>query len=407
MSQKDRSDLLPPYEESLEELLRLSRPAVAQVLEDSLADREITREEACRLADLQTPELKALVRVADLLRQREVGDVITYVVNRNINFTNICFVGCRFCAFSRGPRDEDAYFHSLETMGKKALEAWEMGATEVCVQGGLPRGLPAGYYKQILLEIKKWTPEMHIHAFSPMEVKYGVELRRIPLRDYLLELKEAGLGSLPGTAAEILNDEVRQTISRNKLSTREWIEIITTAHRLGIPSTSTLMYGHLERFEHWVDQLLLLRSIQKETGGLTEFVPLGFIHHHTDLYRMGLSRPGPTVEEHLKIHAVARLLLNGWVRHIQIAWVKLGEELSQACLQAGADDYSGTLIEENISRMAGATEGQFLSPVEMHRRIRKLGRIPAQRSTTYEILRYDPPDDWPATQPDAALARLL
>lgn len=305
------------------------------------------------------------------------------MVNRNINFTNVCFVGCKFCAFSRGPRESDSYFLTLEDVARKATEAWELGATEVCIQGGLPHGLPPFYYRDILRAVKNATPGMHIHAFSPMEILYGIELTGMPLADYLAMLRDNGLDTLPGTAAEILDDEVRFVLSRNKLSTAQWKEIIRTAHRCGIRTTSTLMYGHSETPWHWVNQLLLFRAIQAETGGFTEFVPLGFVHHNTLLFQQGLSRPGPTLAEHLRIHALARLMLAGSINNIQVSWVKLNRNLSQLCLHAGANDYGGTLMEENISREAGATAGQYTSPEEFQNLILEIGRIPAERNTTY------------------------
>src|SRR6266853_1407240 len=358
------------------------RNALERVLE--MQDGACLRgEERYALANCDGADLVALLVAADTLRRDLVGNIVTYVVNRSINFTNICFVGCKFCAFSRGPREADSYFHSLEDMARKAKEAWDLGATEVCIQGGLPHGLPPFYYRDILRAVKSAVPAMHIHAFSPMEIVYGVELTGMALRDYLTMLRDNGLGTLPGTAAEILDDEIRHVLSRNKLSTAQWQEVIRTAHRCGIRSTSTLMYGHVETPEHWVNQLLLLRSIQNETGGFTEFVPLGFVHNNTLLFHQGLSRPGPTLAEHLKIHALARLMLAGSINNIQVSWVKLNRRLSQLCLHAGANDYGGTLMEENISREAGATAGQYTSPEEFQSLIRELGRIPAERNTTY------------------------
>ena len=292
-------------------------------------------------------------------------------------------MGCKFCAFSRGPRESDTYFHSLDDMARKAVEAWELGATEVCIQGGLPRELPKFYYRDILRAVKNATPRMHIHAFSPMEIVYGVELTGMPLADYLSMLRDNGLGTLPGTAAEILDDEIRHILSANKLSTAQWIEVIRTAHRCGIRSTSTLMYGHAETPAHWVRQMRLLRDIQSETGGFTEFVPLGFVHQNTLLFHQGLARTGPTLAEHLKVHALARLLLAGSINNIQVSWVKLNRRLSQLCLHAGANDYGGTLMEENISREAGATAGQYTSPEDFQALILEMGRIPAERNTTY------------------------
>src|SRR5271166_5272340 len=328
-------------------------------------------------------DLLALLVAADILRRDVVGNIVTYVVNRNINFTNICFVGCKFCAFSRGPREADSYFHSLENMGRKSKEAWELGATEVCIQGGLPHGLPPFYYRDILRAVKNAVPGMHIHAFSPMEIVYGVELTGMTLRDYLTMLRDNGLDTLPGTAAEILDDEVRHVLSRNKLSSAQWQEVIRTAHRCGIPSTSTLMYGHMETPGHWVRQLCLFRQIQSETGGFTEFVPLGFVHQNTLLFQQGLARTGPTTEEHLKMHALARVLLAGSINNVQVSWVKLNHGVSQRCLQAGANDYGGTLMEENISREAGSEAGQYTSPEDFQSLILDVGRIPAERNTKY------------------------
>jgi 7,8-didemethyl-8-hydroxy-5-deazariboflavin synthase CofH subunit len=368
--------------------LRMSlgvRNAVESVL-DCQNGNVLSRSDCSMLADAEGDDLLGLLLAADMLRCELAGNLVTYVVNRNINFTNICFVGCKFCAFSRGPRELDTYFLQPEQVASKAIEAWELGATEVCIQGGLPRNLPPFYYRDILRAIKSVLPRMHIHAFSPMEIVYGVELTGMPLRDYLFMLKDSGLDTLPGTAAEILDDDVRHVLSRNKLATHQWQEVIRTAHGCGIRSTSTLMYGHVETAEHWVNQILMLRDIQQETGGFTEFVPLGFIHHNTLLFQQGISRPGPTLAEHLKIHALARLLLAGSINNLQVSWVKLDRKLSQLCLQAGANDYGGTLMEENISREAGATAGQYTSPEDFQASIREIGRIPAERNTTYSRL---------------------
>ncbi len=376
-------------------IARASSPvqlALQKVLEGADGG-SLTREQCVALALAKDDNLLALLAAADRLREQIVGDVVTYVVNRNINFTNVCFVGCKFCAFAVGPRAADAYFLTPEQVAAKAVEAWERGATEVCIQGGLPRDLHPFYYRDLLRAVKKAVPEMHIHAFSPMEIAYGVELTGMPLRDYLAMLRDNGLNTLPGTAAEILDDDVRNVLSANKLSTAQWREVITTAHQLGIRSTSTLMYGHSETPEHWVNQLLMLREIQRQTGGFTEFVPLGFVHQNTLLFQQGLSRPGPTIEEHLKIHALSRILLADAIPNIQVSWVKLSREVSQLCLRAGANDYSGTLMEENISRLAGATSGQYLSPAELQERILELGRIPAERNTTYSRIRRIPVAD--------------
>ena len=359
---------------------------VRDALEDvqqSLDGSSLSRDQALLLAHAEGDDLLGLLVAANEMRRELAGNIVTYVVNRNINFTNICFVGCKFCAFSRGPRESDTYFLQPEQVAQKAIEAWEVGATEVCIQGGLPHGLPPFYYRDILRAVKSALPRMHIHAFSPMEIMYGVELTGMPLADYLSMLRDNGLDTLPGTAAEILDDQVRFILSRNKLTTEEWKSVIRTAHACGIRSTSTLMYGHVETPEHWVNQLLLLREIQSETSGFTEFVPLGFVHQNTILFHQGLSRSGPTLAEHFKIHALARVLLAGRINNIQVSWVKLNRQLSQLCLSAGANDYGGTLMEENISREAGATAGQYTSPEDFQSLILEAGRIPAERNTTY------------------------
>ena len=378
-------------------------PSVRSSLDKVLTSLDggvLTREECVRLARTEGDDLLGLIVAANEIRRRVAGDVISYVVTRNINFTNVCFVGCKFCAFSVSPRDETAYFLTPEEVAEKSRQAESWGATEVCIQGGLPRNLPPFYYRDVLRAVKSATPKMHAHAFSPMEMVYGTELTGMPIRENLLMLKEGGLDTLPGTAAEILDDTVRLVLSRNKLTSAQWCEVIETAHQCGIRSTSTMMYGHRETTDHWVNQLLLLRSIQSRTGGFTEFVPLGFIHNNTLLFEQGLSRSGGTLEEHLKVHALARVVLAGSINHVQVSWVKLGREVSQLCMLAGADDYGGTLFEENISRLAGATAGQYVSVDEFRERIRELGRIPAQRNTTYT--RYFNNDAPVATEPVVA-----
>ncbi len=377
-----------------DDVQRRVSPRVRAAIEKVLAALDggvLGREECLLLARCDGDDLCGLVVAANELRRRLVGDVVSYVITRNINFTNICFVGCKFCAFSVGPRDKTAYFLPLEEIAQKCREAETWGATEVCIQGGLPRALPPFYYRDILRAVKSATPGMHAHAFSPMEMAYGVELTGMPIREYLLMLQANGLDTLPGTAAEILDDEVRQVLSRNKLSSAQWREVIETAHQCGIRSTSTMMYGHRETPEHWVNQLLLFRQIQSHTGGFTEFVPLGFIHENTLLYAQGLARGGGTLAEHMKVHALARIILAGSINHIQVSWVKLGREVSQLALLAGADDYGGTLFEENISRLAGATAGQYTSAAEFQQRILELGRIPAQRNTLYTKYSYPVP----------------
>ena len=380
------------WEDASKQLTPAIRASLERILETQKGD-DLSLEESYALANAEGDDVLGLLIVANLLRAELAGNIVTYVVNRNINFTNICFVGCKFCAFSRGPREEDAYFHSLDDMARKSVEAWDVGATEVCIQGGLPRDLPKFYYRDILHAVKNAVPQMHIHAFSPMEIVYGVELTGMPLADYLSMLRDSGLGTLPGTAAEILDDQVRHILSANKLTTAQWIDVIRTAHRCGIRTTSTLMYGHAETPEHWVRQMILLRDIQSETGGFTEFVPLGFVHQNTLLFRQGLARTGPTLAEHLKVHALARVLLAGSINNIQVSWVKLNRPLSQLCLHAGANDYGGTLMEENISREAGATAGQYTTPEDFQSLIMEIGRIPAERNTTYSRINIKQPFD--------------
>lgn len=377
-----------------EQLAPKLQPGIRVTIEEVLEKQDsavIQREEWLQLAYSEGDDLLALLVAANALRSELAGNIVTYVVNRNINFTNVCFIGCKFCAFSRGPRQEDIYFHTPEEIARRTVEAAQIGATEVCIQGGLPRGLDPLYYRDVLRAVKAAVPAMHIHAFSPMEIIYGVELTGMAMRDYLLMLRDNGLDTLPGTAAEILDDDVRRVLSRNKVSVAQWQEVIRTAHSCGIRSTSTLMYGHTETPAHWVDQMLMLRGIQSETGGFTEFVPLGFIHDNTILFQQGLSRPGPTLAEHLKIHALARLMFAGSIHNIQVSWVKLNRKLSQLCLQAGANDFGGTLMEENISREAGATAGQYTSPEDFQAMIREIGRIPAERNTTYSRIKIKEP----------------
>ena len=375
---------------SWERMLSAIDPAVARTLDRSLEGRDITAEEAAALFDAEGLALNTLILAADELRRRTVGDTVSYVINRNINFTNVCIKRCGFCAFSRGQRQEEAYFLPIEEIVRRAKEAWELGATEVCIQAGLPPKMDGRLYIDICQAIKREAPHIHIHAFSPEEVLYGALRSRTPLAEYLRMLKEAGLGSMPGTAAEILDDSIRKVISPGRISTADWVRVVTAAHRLGIPSSSTIMYGHIEGSWHKAKHLALLRDVQRETGGFTEFVPLSFIHLEAPMYRKGLVkgiRPGATRSEVLKMHAVSRLMLNNWIPNIQVSWVKEGPKLAQFCLNAGANDLGGTLINESISSAAGATHGQLMRPRELRALIRDAGRQPVQRSTTYEVLR--------------------
>jgi FO synthase subunit 2 len=359
-------------------------------LDRALDGGEITVDDGLALAEATGRELSALTLVADELRARQVGDVVTYVVNRNINFTNVCIKHCTFCAFSRDHREEEGYFLPLEEVLRRAREARDLGATEVCMQAGLAPKLDGRFYIDLCRAVHDALPDMHIHAFSPEEVLYGVTRSGMPVAEYLGELRDAGLGTLPGTSAEVLDDEVRDVISRGRISTSQWLEIITTAHRLGIQTTSTMMYGHVETPAHWVRHMALLRDVQKDTGGFTEFVPLSLIHQEAPMYRRHLVRDvraGATGAEVVRVHALARVMLGATMRNIQCSWVKEGPKLAQMLLASGANDLGGTLINESISTSAGAGHGQLVPPRELRRLVRDLGRIPAQRSTTYGILK--------------------
>jgi 7,8-didemethyl-8-hydroxy-5-deazariboflavin synthase CofH subunit len=321
---------------------------------------------------------------------------VTYVINRNINFTNVCIKHCGFCAFSRDHREEEAYFLPVEEVVRRAREAWDLGATEVCIQAGLPPRMDGHYYVDLTRAIKRELPDIHIHAFSPEEVLYGSIRARCSIEDHLRALKQAGVDSLPGTSAEILDDDLRHRISPGRITTGQWVEVITTAHRLGIPTTSTIMYGHVETSRHKAAHIVLLRDIQRQTGGFTEFVPLSFISEEAPMYKKGLVpgvRPGATGPEVVKMYAVSRIILNNWIKNIQASWVKEGPKLAQLCLNAGCNDFMGTLINESISTAAGAAYGQRLKPRQMRHLIRDIGRIPAERSTTYEIRRLFGPEE--------------
>ena len=329
--------------------------------------------------------LEQVCRLADDLRREAVGDEVTYVVNRNINFTNVCYVGCRFCAFAQRRTDADAYTLSLDQVADRAEEAWDLGATEVCMQGGIDPELPATGYFDLAAAVKQRVPGMHVHAFSPMEVVNGTARTGLSIEDFLIKAREAGLGSLPGTAAEILDDEVRWVLTKGKLPARTWIEVVTTAHRLGIPTTSTMMYGHVDNPRHWVGHLRVLASIQDQTGGFTEFVPLPFVHTSAPIYLAGVARPGPTLRDNLAVHAMARILLHGRITNIQTSWVKLGVDGTRAMLNAGANDLGGTLMEETISRMAGSEHGSAKTVAELTDIGAGIGRPVRERTTTYGV----------------------
>ncbi len=362
-------------------------PSFSEAIDIALDGRELSVENLERLLSARGPEVHVLSSAADLLREEQVGDVVTFVVNRNINFTNECMVQCGFCAFSRPSGHPEAYTLSIEEIARKAKEARGMGATEVCVQGAINPRLGPDYYISILEEIKRRAPGIHIHAFSPEEIDYFTRSSGQDVEEALKTLREAGLDSIPGTAAEILDDDVRRVIAPRKIGTARWIEIVKTAHKLGIPTTSTIMYGHVEELKHKARHMAIIREIQKETGGFTEFVLLPFVHRNTRIYRSGLARPGPTGVENVITHAAARLFLGRYIRNIQTSWPKLGPATAQIMLYAGANDLGGTLMEENISRAAGAQYGEGLSIEELVRLIRDAGMRPAQRTTTYGIIR--------------------
>jgi FO synthase len=364
-------------------MARASRPT-ARILERALERQDLTVDEGIHLLQTDGADLAALLKAADEIRRKDVGDEVTYVVNRNVNFTNVCFVGCQFCAFARHRKDDDAYNHSIGQVLAKVQEALDRGATEVCMQGGINPETDALHYRDLLLAIKERFPQIHIHAFSPMEIMYGARRAGMNYHDYLSMLRDAGLGTIPGTAAEILDDDVREILSHKKVDVRTWVEIVKTAHSLGIRSSSTVMYGHIETAEHIARHVDLIRSIQKETRGFTEFVPLRFIHLNTQLYRKGLvGEPPPKGLVDLRVYAFSRLMLRGWIDNLQTSWVKLGTELSQLTLLAGCNDFGGTLMEESISREAGADAGEYLPEEQICALIREVGRIPVERTTTY------------------------
>jgi FO synthase len=357
---------------------------VRAALAKAASHRPITDAEALALFRAEGPALDALCRVADDLRAEAVGPEITYVVNRNINFTNVCYVGCRFCAFAQREVDPESYTLTLAEVADRAEEAWLRGATEVCMQGGIHPDLPGSFYLDLLDTVKARVPEMHIHAFSPMEILNGATKLGVSFREFLTEARSHGLGTIPGTAAEILDDDVRWSLTKGKLPADTWEEIIRTAHSLGLRSSSTIMFGHIDAPPHWVAHLRRLASIQADTGGFTEFVPLPFVHRNAPIYLSGRARPGPSFDDDLRMHAVARILLDGVIHNVQVSWVKLGIEACQRILQSGANDFGGTLMEETISRMAGAEWGIEMTPDGFDDAIRAIGRVPAVRNTTYD-----------------------
>lgn len=369
-----------------ESLMRGVSPQIGSILDRALDDREITVDEGVALLGVTGLDLHALILVADELRRRAVGERITFVHTRNIQFTNVCCTGCSFCAFAHRPDEAAAYRLDVEEVVRRAVEAHDMGATEVCMQGGLHPAMYLDDYVALVRGIKQRLPEMHIHAFSPFEIQYMMKRAHRDAEYVLRTLKDAGLGSIPGTAAEILDTDVRRILTRNKLSSPAWIEIVRTAHREGLFSSATIMYGHVDSARHQAAHIALIRDLQRETGGFTEFVPLGFIHYNTALYASGAARPGPTGLEDVRLHAVARLMLNRCIANIQVSWVKLGPKMSQVILCAGANDFGGTLMNESISRSAGSAHGEWMKVGDFVNAIRDMGRIPARRATDYAII---------------------
>jgi 5-amino-6-(D-ribitylamino)uracil---L-tyrosine 4-hydroxyphenyl transferase len=374
----------------IDTILKNIDPEISVILDKSLSNKEISNSDAIKLFNSKDIETSIICLIADELRRRENGNIVTYVVNRNINFTNVCIKQCGFCAFSRDFRQEEGYLLPIEEIVSRAKEAWKYGATEVCIQAGLPPNMDGYLYVDICKAIKKELPDIHIHAFSPEEILYASLKSNTSVHDYLKMLKEAGIGSLPGTSAEILVKEIRNKISPGRITVEDWIKVITTAHKLDIPTTSTIMYGHMETVEEIVTHLSILKKIQKETNHFTEFVPLSFIHTESPMYNLGLipkMREGAGGVEVLKMHAISRIFFNQLIKNIQVSWVKEGQKVSQIILGCGANDMGGCLINESISTSAGSQYGQLLRPKEMKKLISSAGKVPAQRSSSYKIIK--------------------
>lgn len=363
-----------------------SRP-VWRILNRALLGHETSEADGVTLFKTAGADKEAVFATANTLREKVNGNKVSFVVNRNINFTNICYMGCRFCGFAKRKEDEGAEWLEPAQIVARAQEAWDRGGTEVCIQGGLHPKMPGTYYRDIVLAIKAALPDMHIHAFSPFEVWYGASKTKLSYRDFLMDLRDCGLGSMPGTAAEILDTEVRKQLTKNKLSAEKWVEIIRTAHEVGIPTSATIMYGHIDAPEHWAAHIALLRDIQRDTGGFTELVPLSFVHTESPLYMNNPDqvRPGPTSSEVDLMHAVSRIMLHGFIDNIQVSWTKLGAERAREMLSRGVNDLGGTLMNESISRSAGSKHGQEITAKELCDIIRSAGRVPARRNTVYGI----------------------
>ena len=375
---------------NIDSLFKNADPIVAEILNRALSENEISADDGLELFQAQGIDFHLVGLVADELRKRRVGDVVSYVVNRNINFTNVCIKQCGFCAFSRDFREEEGYFLPNEEIVRRAKEAYQLGATEVCIQAGLPPDMEGDLYEKICRDIKKEIPDIHIHGFSPEEILYGAARSNVSIGEFLKRMKDAGVNTLPGTSAEILDQKLRDKISPGRISVEDWETVIKSAHKIGINTTSTMMFGHLETLEDRVKHIARLRDIQKETGGFTEFVPLNFIHTEAPMYKHELHegiRQGGSGNDVLLTHAVARIMLNNSINNIQMSWVKEGQKMSQLLLMWGANDFGGTLINESISTSAGSEYGQLLKPKEIRRMVKEIGRIPAERNTHYEILK--------------------
>ncbi len=375
---------------NIDSLFRNADPIVTEILNKALSEKEVSAKEGVELYKTKGIEFHLVGLVANELRKRRVGNIVSYVVNRNINFTNVCIKQCGFCAFSRDFREEEGYFLPTEEIVRRAKEAHSLGATEVCIQAGLPPDMEGDLYENICREIKKEIPDIHIHGFSPEEILYGATRSNVSITEFLKRMKEAGVNTLPGTSAEILDQKLRDKISPGRITVKEWEEVIKGAHKMGINTTSTMMFGHLETLEERVNHIVKLREIQKETGGFTEFVPLNFVHTEAPMYKHQLHegiQQGGSGNDVLLTHAIARIMFNNSIDNIQMSWVKEGQKMSQLLLMWGANDFGGTLMNESISTSAGSEHGQLIRPKEIRRMAREIGRIPAERNTQYKILK--------------------
>ncbi len=375
---------------NIDSLFRNADPIVTEILNKALSEKEVSAKEGVELYKTKGIEFHLVGLVANELRKRRVGNIVSYVVNRNINFTNVCIKQCGFCAYSRDFRGEGGYMLPTEEIVRRAKEAHSLGATEVCIQAGLPPDMEGDVYENICREIKKEIPDIHIHGFSPEEILYGATRSNVSITEFLKRMKEAGVNTLPGTSAEILDQKLRDKISPGRITVKEWEEVIKGAHKMGINTTSTMMFGHLETLEERVNHIVKLREIQKETGGFTEFVPLNFVHTEAPMYKHQLHegiQQGGSGNDVLLTHAVARIMFNNSIDNIQMSWVKEGQKMSQLLLMWGANDFGGTLMNESISTSAGSEHGQLIRPKEIRRMAREIGRIPAERNTQYKILK--------------------